>query len=96
MGEQDYLSGGIKALLGQFKNEEFNDTSELEEKLKDFVSSDCVKILKDRKGNIFFSRNCFKFYEIDDKLVEQIASVSLQFVEVGDISCFSVIEEDSQ
>lgn len=96
VGEQDYLSGGIKALLGQFKNEEFNDTSELEEKLKDFVSSDCVKILKDRKGNIFLVEIVSSSIEIDDKLIEQIASVSLQFVEVGDISCFSVIEEDSQ
>ncbi len=93
VGSQNYLTGGISALLGQFRNEKFVDTSELENELKSFVASSTLKILKDRKGNCFLVEVTSNSIDTDTNLNEQISTVALQFSEVGNIQDISIGEE---
>ena len=81
------LSGTLKAWVGRVTNGEFSDSIEEINKIMDLSTSETVKFLRDRKGNI-------RMIEIGDPIrketqdpyAEQPVAVEVPWVEVGDAS----------
>ena len=86
------LSGTLKAWVGRVRNAKFKDSIEEIDRIMDLSTSETVKFLRDRKGNI-------RMIEIGDPIrketqdtyAEQPVAIELPWVEVGDASKCQIV-----
>jgi len=83
--EKNYLSGSINCLVGYMENGIYIDTIEYLDRLEADIIDGQIKELKNRKGEIWkvYTKDFTKKY--DDKITDQIVSISFNFVEVEEV-----------
>ena len=83
----NYWSGTLSGLLGIFNREgtKYTQTTEMLNKFKQLTTDDRRKFLKDRDGNIWeVSLSAANSVTTDNKLKNQLKTVSISWVEVAD------------
>lgn len=86
------LTGTLKAWVGRVRNGNFKDSIEEIDRIMDLSTSETVKFLRDRKGNlrmIEISDPIRK--ETQDPYAEQPVAIELPWVEVGDASGCQIV-----
>lgn len=91
----NYWSGTISALLGNC-NITYSDTVAKMNEIKALTTDRKIKFLKDRKGNIWKVKlNSPVTEQIGDEFVEQRVTVTLSWVEIGDASSCTIIQNQN-
>lgn len=86
------LSGTLKAWVGHVQNAKFKDSIEEIDRIMDLSTSETVKFLRDRKGNIRMIEVSDPIRkETQDTYAEQPVAIELPWVEVGDASKCQIV-----
>lgn len=90
-----YWSGSISSLLGNC-GITYSDTIKKMNEIKSLTTDRKIKFLKDRKGNIWKVKlNSPVTEQIGDSFVEQRVTITLSWVEIGDSSVCTIIENQN-
>ena len=90
-----YWSGSISSLLGNC-GITYSDTIKKMNEIKSLTTDRKIKFLKDRKGNIWKVKlNSPVTEQIGDSFVEQRVTITLSWVEIGDSSICTIIENQN-
>lgn len=92
-GKKNYLTGGLTGYLGRIDNGEYIDSANMREKFSEFLGNNSLKLLKDRKGNIFLIDIVDSNFKFLDEVESQPLTVTFSFVELGSTKGLSIIEE---
>lgn len=87
-----YWTGSISALLGNSLNcTNYSDTVQQMNQIKSLSSDTRMKVLKDRKGNMWMVRvNAPISEQIHDEYVEQAVNITINWMEIGSMDGISV------
>lgn len=90
-GQENYLEGGLKCLIGNILNEEYtNDSIDTIEKWREFCNNGELKLLKDRKGHVIPCSIKDTTPTLMGNTLEQVTVVSFNFVQLMDKHDISV------
>jgi hypothetical protein len=90
-GQENYLEGGLSCLIGDIKCENYiGDNIDTINKWRAFCNNGELKLLKDLKGNIIPCSIKDTTYDIDYSTVEQITTISFNYVQLMDRDDISV------
>lgn len=84
-GERDFIRGNIRVLAGTIKDYQFEQDVDFLNELRAFINNGKEKLLKSRKGDIWRVRTNNFDVKYRDKYSQQIADISFNFVESGDV-----------
>jgi hypothetical protein len=82
-GKTDYIQGGINCILGNVSNNgQLNQSVEYVNEFKAFINNGKEKILKNRKGELFYVHTMeLENSVLDDNIEDQPYTVSFQFIQ---------------
>ena len=90
-GQENYLEGGLKCLIGNILNEEYtNDSIDTIEKWREFCNNGELKLLKDRKGHVIPCSIKDTTPTFMGDTLEQVTVISFNFVQLMDKHDISV------
>lgn len=90
-GQNDFLKGGLTCTFGTVNDSgEYVATIEQFNALREFINDKSPKILKGRDGMIGIYHTTMDNKQYDDKSVEQVFKVSINFTEIDDVSSYQV------
>lgn len=94
-GQKNYISGGITAFLSNITREspQYRDTAQMMQDFGNMIANGHPKLLKDRKGNAWIVDTQSNGFNYIDESYEQIVTVGLNFIQIGDADSISVIKE---
>lgn len=83
-GNMQYEEGSLSTIPLTINGNDYTQTSDYLETLRSFINNGEVKILKNSKGSIWKIVTYGYSYKLMDKSIEQYATISFSFVEVGE------------
>ena len=90
-GQENYLEGGLSCLIGDVKCEGYiGDNIDTIEKWRAFCNNGELKLLKDLKGHVIPCSIKDTTYDIDHSFLEQITTISFNYVQLMNKSDISV------
>lgn len=90
-GQENYLEGGLSCLIGDIRCEDYTgDNIDTIEKWRAFCNNGELKILKDPKGHVIPCSIKDTTYETNYAVLEQITTISFNYVQLMDKSDISV------
>lgn len=92
-GKKNYLTGSIKALLGNVnpQTNEYSDTVEMYNRFVDFIADGNEKLLRDRKGNGWIVSTTGNNLQYIDYSADQMTNVTFSFTQINDTKNFTII-----
>lgn len=90
-GQENYLEGGLSCLIGDVKCEGYiGDNIDTIEKWRAFCNNGELKLLRDLKGHVIPCSIKDTTYDINYSVLEQITTISFNYVQLMDKSDISV------
>ena len=90
-GQENYLEGGLSCLIGDIKCENYvGDNIDTIEKWRAFCNNGELKLLRDLKGHVIPCSIKDTTYNIDYSVLEQITTISFNYVQLVDKTDISV------
>lgn len=90
-GKKNYLVGTLSAYLSNPYNSRYQDTIAQYNAFIDFIASENLKLLKDRKGNGWVVGTTNNSMQYNDQSAEQITTVNFDFVQLDNLDNLNII-----
>lgn len=97
-GDVNYKAGSLTCILGDIQKmsngkEQYYEPAPLLDSWNEFCANGNMKLLKDRKGNAILVMITETSSQLDDVTVEQVNSITFNWVQVEDIEGITIIGE---
>lgn len=93
VGARKFIRGSLSSLIGHMSNNDYIDTTDFRQLLQTVISNGRMKLLKNRKGDVFVVNTHTQSNQFRDEIGVQPTDNSFDFMEIMNVKDITVIGE---